>query len=94
MNLLAAYTYLQVLDFLTTLAFLLSGVQEGNPVVRGAMVLLGAPWLGLASVKVVALGLGFVCWRGGRFRLLMFANLFFACLVAWNLVALIAGLSR
>ena len=28
------YSYLQVLDFLTTIAFLLNGVKEGNPLVR------------------------------------------------------------
>ncbi len=94
MNLLAAYAYLQVLDFLTTMAFLLAGVQEGNPLVRMAMAVLGAPWIGLASVKIAAVGLGIVCWRGGRTRILTLANLFFAALVTWNLVALIVGLAH
>ena len=36
-QLILQYSYLQVLDFLTTLAFMINGVQEGNPVVRLAL---------------------------------------------------------
>jgi len=40
-QLLLQYAYLQVLDFLTTVAFLLHGIREANPLVR--MALLYAP---------------------------------------------------
>ena len=36
-QLLWQYSYLQVLDFLTTIAFLVNGVREGNPLVRLAL---------------------------------------------------------
>jgi hypothetical protein len=78
-----------MLDFLTTLAFLLNGVGEANPLVNAALTISPAPWVGLALVKVLALVVGFTCWRLGRYRLLARANAFFAALVAWNLLALI-----
>ena len=36
-QLLLHYSYLQVLDFLTTIAFLVNGVKEANPLVRLAL---------------------------------------------------------
>jgi hypothetical protein len=87
---LLQFSYLQVLDFLTTIAFLLHGVQEANPLVRLALFSMPNPIGALVTVKVLALGLGLFCWRMGRDRLLMRINIMFAVLVAWNLVALIA----
>mgnify|MGYP000442265704 CR=1 FL=1 len=85
------FMYLQMLDFLSTMAFLAHGVQEANPLVRAAMAWGGSPWSGLLAVKVLAVGLGLFCWKSGRIRLLARANAAFACLVVWNLVALIVG---
>lgn len=87
------YAYLQVLDVMTTLAFLLAGVQEANPVVRQAIVWFGSPLGGLVVVKMAALVLGVFCILSGRLRLLQRANVFFALLVAWNLCCLVIGLS-
>jgi hypothetical protein len=86
------YSYLQMLDFMTTLAFLLNGVGEANPVVRFALQYSPNPVGGLLVVKLVALALGVYCWRAGRQRLLGRINILFAVLVAWNLLALIANL--
>ncbi len=88
---LVQYSYLQVLDFLTTVVFLLNGVQEGNPLVRGCMAVAGSPLGGLVLVKGAALCLGLFCWRSGRLRMLSKANLFFAALILWNLFALIVS---
>jgi hypothetical protein len=90
-HLILQYFYLQALDFLTTLAFLLSGVREGNPVVRLFLCFGSTPLGGLMVVKVFAVALGVFCWRMGRHRLLGRMNLFFAALIVWNLVALILG---
>ncbi len=90
-QLLLQYTYLQVLDFLTTIAFLVAGVHEGNPLVRLAFNLAPSPLSGLFIVKVMAVMLGIFCWRMGRQRTLVRINIFFAILVAWNLGALIVG---
>lgn len=88
-QILLNYSYLQVLDLLTTIAFLISGVQEGNPLVRIALRMASNPLEVLVVVKLLALALGFYCWRMGRKRLLSRINILFAALVAWNLVALI-----
>jgi hypothetical protein len=80
-----------MLDFLTTIAFMMHGVQEGNPLVRMALKYAPQPWGGLVLVKVAAIALGIYCWRGGRTRLLMRMNILFAIVVAWNLWALIVG---
>ncbi len=87
-QLLLQYSYLQVLDFLTTVAFLVHGVREANPLVR--LVLdTSHPLGGLLAVKVLAAALGIYCWRCGRMRLLGRINILFAVVVAWNLAALI-----
>ena len=88
-QLLLQYSYLQVLDLLTTLAFLLHGVREGNPLVRMMMHLTANPLNGLLLVKLMAVGLGLYCWKMGRGRLLGRINIVFALIVAWNLAALI-----
>jgi len=88
-QLLLQYSYLQVLDLLTTLAFMLHGVREGNPLVRMMLHLTTNPLGGLVAVKVIAVALGLYCWKVGRSRLLTRINILFALIVAWNLAALI-----
>ncbi len=92
--LLLQYSYLQLLDLMTTMAFLMSGVQEGNPVVRFALSHAPSPTSGLLLVKVIAIGLGLYCWKYGRHKLLTRINIGFAMIVAWNLLALIAGIAQ
>ena len=87
---LLQYSYLQVLDFLTTIAFLMQGVREANPLVRWAID-TAHPLGGLLAVKVAAAALGIYCWRRGRLRLLSRINILFAVVVAWNLAALIVA---
>ncbi len=87
------YAYLQVLDLLTTSAFLLAGVREANPIVVFAMRLAANPILGLAVMKILALMLGLFCWWTARVRLLKVATAFYAVLVAYNLVCLVLGLA-
>jgi len=83
------YSYLQVLDFLTTVAFLVNGVREANPLVRFALTVGRNPLGGLLAVKLLAIVLGIYCWRMGRQQLLARINVLFAVLITWNLVALI-----
>lgn len=85
------YSYLQVLDFLTTIAFLMNGVREGNPIVRAAIHWSPNPLAGLLAIKLAAVALGVFCWRMGRQRMLFRVNVLFAAVVAWNVLALILG---
>jgi len=88
---LIQYSYLQLLDLLTTIAFLVQGVQEGNPIVRFALEMTPSPLAGLLMVKIAAVVLGVYCWRSDKTKLLGKVNVMFALLIAWNLVALILG---
>ncbi len=90
-QLLVQYTYLQALDFLTTIAFLMTGVKEGNPIIRAILACSPSGVVGLMLVKAVAVLLGVYCWRMGRARTLTRINVLFAAVIAWNLVALIVG---
>ncbi len=90
-QLLIQYSYLQVLDFMTTLAFMVNGIREGNPLVRYAIRYGPTPLSGLLLVKVAAFALGVYCWRYGRMKLLGRINIMFALVVTWNLAALIMG---
>ena len=90
-QLLLHYSYLQVLDFLTTIAFMVNGVKEANPLVRLALNVGHNPIGSLIGVKVLAVVLGIYCWRMGRERLLSRINAMFAVVIAWNLIALILG---
>ena len=87
---LLLFTYFQVLDILTTVIFLIHGVKEANPVVKFALASAPSPLLGLLLIKAAALGLAVYCFTQRREKLLVRMNVFFAALVSWNLVALIA----
>lgn len=93
-HLLVQFGYLQLLDLMTTVAFLVNGVREANPLVRFAISVSPNPLSGLVLVKVAAMVLGLYCWRVGRTRTLARMNLLFALVVAWNLAALIVGSVR
>jgi hypothetical protein len=83
------FAYLQMLDLLSTVAFLLEGAGEANPLVRWSMQVTPNPVAGLALVKTLGLLLGLFCIRSGREGLLSRVNLFYAGLIAWNLICLI-----
>jgi hypothetical protein len=84
------FTYFQFLDILTTVVFLIHGVREANPLVKYALTAAPTPLIGLLLIKSVALMLGVYCCLKGKDKLLVRMNIFFAALVSWNLVALIA----
>ena len=85
------FAYLQLLDVMTTLGVLTAGGLETNPVVRAALSALGNPIAALACVKALAMLLAFFCWRTGRLRLLGRINMFYALLVAWNVLMLVSA---
>ena len=87
-QLLIQFSYLQVLDFLTTIAFMMNGVREGNPLVKMAIKYSPSPIGGLLAVKIAAVMLGLYCWKQGRERLLKRMNGMFAIVVAWNVAVM------
>ena len=79
---------------MTTVAFLINGVREANPLVRFALQFGPNPLGGLVVVKILAAGLGLFCWWKGRNKLLTRINFLFALVVVWNMVALIIATAR
>jgi hypothetical protein len=86
---LVLFSYFQLLDLLTTIGFMLSGVKEANPLVKFALNSAPNPLSGLLLVKVAAIALAVYCWRLGRQKLLGRMNVLFGVLISWNLIALI-----
>ena len=89
MKLLTDFVYLQLLDILTTVAFLMQGVAEGNPFVRWAISQGQNPLHSLILIKAASIALAIYCVVRARHKVLRIANIFFAGLVAYNLVAII-----
>ena len=89
MNTLLLFVYLQLLDVLTTVAFLMNGTKEANPLVRFLLHAGPSPLAGLLMIKIIAVLLALYCVRRARLRLLSRVNVFFAALVTWNLFVLI-----
>ena len=89
MSLFLEFVYLQVLDALTTIAFMMYGVAELNPVIKWAMRESPSALTGLLLVKILAVGLAFYCIVRARQKLLRKVNIFFALVVAYNVVVLI-----
>jgi len=88
---LILFSYFQLLDLLTTVGFLIHGAKEGNPLVRFALLAAPNPLVGLVIVKIVAMAIGFYCWRLRRQQLLGRINVLFGALISWNMCALIVG---
>jgi len=86
---LIRFAYLQCLDVLTTLAFLVAGTHEANPLVRAAIAFTGNPLTGLFYVKAIGMAMGLYCWRRNKQRVLARINVFYAGLIVWNMIALI-----
>ena len=90
-NIFLQFAYLQLLDVMTTLGVLTAGGLEANPLVRAALSAFGNPIAALACVKGFAMLLAVFCWRTGRLRTLGRINMFYALLVAWNVLMLISA---
>ena len=87
---LLIFSYLQILDLMSTVAFMMLGVHEANQLIRLAFSWGYNPIAGLLLVKLAVVLLGVCCWLGGREGALARANLVFALVVAWNLAIVIA----
>ena len=91
MTIIVVFTYLQALDVLTTLLGLRLGLGEGSPFVR--LLLQTGTVDGLLLSKAIAGLACAVCIFTNRRRVLLWANYWYAALVAWNLMVIMLGLS-
>src|ERR1700733_2525566 len=83
MNFMAAFLYLQLLDFLTTLVGIRMGLAESSPFIRWMMN--SNPAMGLAASKAVAVLIAGICIATNRPNLIKYVNLWYAALAVWNL---------
>jgi len=75
---------LQILDVLTTLVGLHLGAQEGSSFI--GHLLKSGPLTGLIVSKIFAAGLAAFAVFLNRKRMLVFLNLWFGVVVAWNAI--------
>ena len=90
-NVLPVFLALQCLDVLTTLIFLSKGVREGNPLYSLALPYVHAQWIGLIAVKLLAMFIGYWCYRTGKIGTLRLANIGYSAIVVWNLLTIAAA---
>jgi hypothetical protein len=87
------FLYLQVLDFLTTLAGFKLGASEASPFIA-KLIHVSSPVAGLAASKILALGIGGLCLATNRGRLVGWINYWYAGLIVWNLCVIVGIGSR
>jgi hypothetical protein len=85
------FMYLQVLDFVTTIAGFRLGLIEGSPIVHWVTQTHVGPVLGVAASKLLAFMLGGICCWLRRHSLLRKMNYWYVAAVTWNFTLLIAS---
>jgi hypothetical protein len=81
------FTYLQLLDFLTTVVALKFGLIETSPFIR--MLMRGNTAIGLAESKMLAMLLAGGCLLLQRRMIIHWVNRWYAALVVWNLCLIV-----
>ena len=84
---MAVFLGLQILDVLTTLVGLHLGAQEGSTFI--GQLLKSGPLTGLIISKIIAAGLAAFAVFLNRKRVLVFLNIWFAAVVAWNAIEIL-----
>lgn len=82
------FIYLQLLDLLTTLVGFRLGAVEVSPFIR--VLMHAGPAAGVVLSKLFALALGGVCVWAKKTRLIRWISFWYAGLVVWNLMILLA----
>jgi Domain of unknown function (DUF5658) len=84
------FVYLQLLDFLTTMAGFRVGAYEVSPFIA-KLIHNSSPMAGLAASKVLGLALGGLCIALNRVKLVGWINYWYAGLVVWNLCVILVA---
>jgi hypothetical protein len=84
------FVYLQLLDFLTTIAGFKVGAYEVSPFIV-KLIHSSSPLLGLATSKAIGLAVAGLCIGLNRVRLIGWINYWYAGLVVWNLCVIIVA---
>ena len=89
MAVIQVFIYLQLLDLLTTLVGFKLGAAEASPFIR--VLMHAGPATGVIVSKLLALGIGGICVWAKRTHLIRFITYWYAGLVVWNLMILLAA---
>jgi len=89
MGVYQVFIYLQLLDLCTTLVGFRMGAAEASPFIR--LLMHFGPAVGVASSKVLALGLGALCVQANKPHLIKWATYWYGGLVVWNLMILLSA---
>jgi hypothetical protein len=81
------FMYLQILDFITTIAGFRMGLVEGSPMIRW-MTQFG-PVFAVATAKILAFVLGAICYWYNHKKLLRRVTYWYAGIVSWNVGLLV-----
>lgn len=92
MNIWLTMAFLQIMDFFTTIIFLLLGVSEANLLARFFLRLTN-PLLGFLIFKASFLILMFLAWYLNRIRAVIWANYFYMAVVLWNTFVILARIA-
>lgn len=84
------FVYLQLLDFLTTMAGFKDGAYEVSPFIA-RLIHSSSPLLGLAASKVIGLAIGGLCIALNKTKLVGWINYWYAGLVVWNLCVILVA---
>jgi len=87
--LLIQFGLLQTVDIFSTLLFPAAGLREANPLIHWLAGVTGSLAGGLLLAKAAGAAVAVYCWRTRRARVLRRANVFYACVAAWNLCAIL-----
>ena len=87
------FVYLQLLDFLTTMAGFRAGAHEASPFIA-KLIHTSSPVLGLAASKIIGLGIGCLCLALNKVKLVGWINYWYAALIVWNLCIIIVAQHR
>jgi hypothetical protein len=91
MSVIYIFVYLQVLDFLTTLAGFRVGAGEASPFIA-KLIHISSPLAGLTASKVIGLAVAGLCVATNRPRLVGWINYWYAALIVWNLCIIIVAM--
>ena len=84
------FVYLQLLDFLTTMAGFKEGAYEVSPFIA-KLIHSSSPLLGLVASKVIGLAVAGLCIGLNKVRLIGWINYWYAGLVVWNLCVILVA---
>ena len=89
MGIYQIFIYLQLLDLLTTLLGFRLGAAEASPFIR--LMMHVGPATGVIASKVLALGIGGICFYMNKSHVIRWISYWFGALVIWNLIVMLAA---